>query len=131
MKIAATVDFSIASESILRITKVYAQKLEAEVFLIHADPSNENDDAPADLRPEAVRLKKDAQALQKAGIKVMPVLAQGPVCETILEEAIRREVELIIVGAHGHGGNTCKSPVGHVSDCILMKSKIPVMVVHG
>lgn len=130
MKIAATVDFSTTSENILKATKIYATKLDAEVFLIHDEPIQKGVDPDmVDTTPEAVRLKKDAQALEKAGVKVTPIFLQGPVCETIMKEAIRLGVDLIITGAHGHGGASCKIPVGHVSECILLKSNIPVLII--
>ena len=130
MKILATIDFSTASESVLRVTKTYAKKMDAEVFLFHAEPSPE-DLGPSeyDTKPESVRLRKDALALERAGVKVTPVFLQGPACETILAEAIRLQADLIITGAHGHGRASCKVPIGHISECILLKSKIPVMVV--
>lgn len=126
MKIVSTVDFSTASESILRFTKTYAEMMGAEVFLIHAEPEK---DADGDTTPEAVRLKKDAKALERAGVKVTPLFLQGKACETILDQAIDLDADLIIIGAHGHSGNSCKVPVGHVSECILLKSKIPVLVI--
>jgi nucleotide-binding universal stress UspA family protein len=130
MKILSTVDFSTTSEAILKITKTYAAKLDAEVFLIHAEPSPEDlSDTEHDTKPESMRLRKDALALQRAGIKVTPLFLQGPACETILTEAIRLKVDLIITGAHGHGGANCKVSVGHISECILFGSKIPVLVV--
>jgi nucleotide-binding universal stress UspA family protein len=132
MKIVATVDFSTTSEAILKTTKTYAQKLGAEVFLLHAEPLHDNTgEEDYDTRPEAVRLKKDAKALERAGVKVTPLFIQGPVCETILKEALKAQADLIIVGAHGHGGVNCKVPIGHIGECILLKSNIPVMVIHG
>ncbi len=129
MKIVATVDFSTTSEDILKFSKIYAQKIGAEVFLIHAEPEKREVDEDVDTTPEAVRLKKDAQALERAGVKVTPVFLQGPVCETIMKEAVRLGADLIITGAHGHGRISCKIPVGHVSECILLKANIPVMII--
>ena len=130
MKILATVDFSTTSEAILKVTKTYAQKLGAEVFLIHAEPAQTDlGDADHDTKPESMRLRRDALALEKAGVKTTPVFLQGPACETILSEALRLKVDLIITGAHGHGGANCKVSVGHISACILFGSKIPVLVV--
>jgi nucleotide-binding universal stress UspA family protein len=130
MKILATIDFSTTSESILKTTKTYAKKMGAEVFLMHAEPS-QTDLLPeeSDTKPESMRLKKDAQALERAGVKVTPVFSQGPVCETILAKAMELEVDLVITGAHGHGRGSCKSPVGHISECLLLKSNIPVLIV--
>jgi len=87
MKIVATIDFSITSESLLKYTKDYAKKLDAEVFLFHAEPDKIGVDPDSvDTTPEAVRLNKDAQALARAGVKVTPVFVQGPVCENILKK---------------------------------------------
>jgi nucleotide-binding universal stress UspA family protein len=130
MKIVSTVDFSTASESILRFTKTYAEKMGAEVFLIYAEPDKTNTTPDEyDATPEAVRLKKNARALEKVGIKVTPLFLQGPACEKILDKAISLNADLIIIGAHGHSGSSCKIPVGHTSECILLKSKIPVLVI--
>jgi nucleotide-binding universal stress UspA family protein len=129
MKIVATVDFSTTSENILKVTKTYAKKLDAEVFLVHAEPVDDTPDPEeTDTLPETIRLKKDAQALHRTGVKVTPIFLRGPVCESILAEAIKIEADLIITGAHGHGGANCKV-IGHISECILLKSNIPVLVV--
>jgi nucleotide-binding universal stress UspA family protein len=130
MKILATVDFSTTSEAILKVTKTYAQKLGAEVFLMHAEPSpTDLIESDSDTRPESMRLKKDAQALERVGVKVTPIFSQGPICETILKEAIDLKVDLIITGAHGHGRATCKVLIGHISECLLFRSNVPVLVV--
>ncbi|MBI9021028.1 MAG: universal stress protein [Verrucomicrobia bacterium] len=130
MKIVATIDFSTTSESILKNTAIYAKIFDAEVFLIHAEPIKfTKNSEELDHTQEAVMLKKDARALEKVGVKVTPVFLEGPVCETIMKEAQRLEADLIIVGAHGHGGAHCKTPVGDISECILLHSRIPVLIV--
>ncbi len=102
----------------------------AEVFLVHAEPAQTAvSQDEYDTKPEAMRLRRDALALEKAGVKVTSVFVEGPACDTILSEALRLKVDLIITGAHGHGGANCKASVGHISECILLRSKIPVMVV--
>lgn len=133
MKILAAIDFSITSESLLKVTKQYAKILGAEVFLIHAEPEQPHfeDEDGRDLTPETVRLKKDAATLKKAGVHVTPVFTEGPVCETIVDEAIRLEVDLIIAGAHGHNRSCKGTPIGHISECLLLKTNIPVLIVPG
>jgi nucleotide-binding universal stress UspA family protein len=126
MKIISTVDFSTASENILRFTKAYAEKMDAEVFLIHAEPEKPEDE---DMTPESVRLRRDAKALEKAGVKVTPVFLQGDICKIILDKAVELQADLIIIGAHGHRGASCHVAIGHVSECILLKSKVPVLVI--
>ena len=128
MKIVATIDFSTTAESILKNTAIYAKKFDADVFLIHAEPDIP-DDENLDHTQEAVMLRKDARALEKVGIKVTPLFVEGSACDVILKEAQRLEADLIIMGAHGHGGSRCKTPVGDVSECVLLRSRIPVMII--
>ncbi|MBC8207501.1 MAG: universal stress protein [Kiritimatiellales bacterium] len=130
MKIIATIDFSTTSESILKHTEIYAKAFDAEVFLVHAEPETITDDfEEMDHTPEAVMLKKDARSLEKAGVKVTPLFLQGSVCEAILNEARRLEANLIIIGAHGHGSTRCKASVGDISECVLLRSRIPVLII--
>jgi len=130
MKIVTTIDFSLTAESILKNTAIYAKAFDAEVFLIHAEPTGFTENSEAlDHTQEAVMLKKDAHALEKVGVKVTPVFLEGPVCETIMKEAQRIEADLIIIGAHGHGGARCKTSVGDISACVLLHSRIPVLIV--
>lgn len=129
MKIITTIDFSTTAESILRNTAIYAKAFNAEVFLVHAEPEAFNDDATErDLTQEAVRLKKDALALERAGVNVTPHFLKGPICKTIMDEALELKADLIIMGAHGHGAH-CKSPVGSTSECVLLRSKVPVLII--
>jgi nucleotide-binding universal stress UspA family protein len=130
MKIIASIDFSTTSESILKHTATYARAFDAEVFLVHAAPETFSDDAEKlDHTPEAVLLKKDARVLEKAGVKVTPLFLEGSACETILDKARELEANLIIIGAHGHGGANNKASVGDISNCVLMRSRIPVLII--
>ena len=128
MKILATIDFSTTSESLLRYTAEYAKQFAAEVVLVHAEPEKPSEDDP-DYTPEKVCLKKDARALERLGINVTVILAEGPVCETLVEKARENEADLIIVGAHGHGLGKCKAPIGSIGECVLLRSRIPVLVI--
>jgi len=129
MKIITTIDFSTTAESILKNTAIYAKAFDAEVFLVHAEPESFNDDeTERDLTPEAIRLKKNARALEKAGVNVTPHFLKGPVCATIMDEALEIKADLIIIGAHGHGSH-CKAPVGSTSGCVLLRSRVPVLVI--
>lgn len=129
MKIVTTIDFSITSETLLKYTKMYSDAFHAEVSLVHAEPSAVEEGEPTDLTSESIVLKKDALALERAGVNVRPVFLKGPVCESILNHALEINADLIIIGAHGHGGPNCKAPVGHISQCVLIQSKIPVLII--
>ena len=140
MKILVAVDFSTASEAVLKAAKTYAKQLQAEVFLIHVEPPEPafigyepgpqtvRDQVAHTMKTEHVRLKKDAGALEKTGVKVTPLLLQGASGETIVAEAERLQVSLIIIGSHGHSVFR-KMLVGSTSEGVLRKSKIPVMII--
>jgi len=134
MKIVAAVDFSTATECILKAAKTYAQILDAEVYLIHVDPSAD-DQYDSDIgtcvcneKAESIRLNKNAKALQKTGVKAIPILLHGVISEMLLAEAERLEADLIIAGIHGHGLLHGRL-VGSTAEGILRKSKIPVLLI--
>lgn len=140
MRILAAIDFSEASEAVLKAAGTYAGPLKAEVFLIHVEPPEPDfvgyepgpqtvrDQVAHDMRAEHIRLKKDAKALEKTGVKVTPLLLQGPSGETILAEAVRLKADLILIGSHGHSA-LHKMLVGSTSESVLRKAEIPVMVI--
>ncbi len=138
MKIMAAIDFSLASEKVMQAAKAYATALQASVYLIHVealDPDRLaiesealNEEQTLNTRPEEIRLKKDARAMETAGMKVTPLLLQGPVTDTILAEAERLKIDLILVGSHGHRALR-HMLVGSISEGILRKAEVPVMIV--
>lgn len=139
MKIITAIDFSTATEAVLKTTKSYAKQLNADVLLVHVEPEEKTskrslpdmgdaEKPPADVRPELFRLQKDAKALQRCGVKTEAVLLQGPVNKTIVAEAKRSGADLIITGAHGHRFMN-KNCVGSTSEGLLKLSKIPILIV--
>ncbi|MFA7257681.1 MAG: universal stress protein [Kiritimatiellales bacterium] len=135
MKIVAAVDFSTATECILKAAKDYAKILDAEVYLVHVEPPESVDYdcdrsciCARDVKIESVRLQKNAKVLQRNGIKAIPVLLEGAIGKTILDETVRLEADLIIAGTHGHGLFHNRL-VGSTSEEILRKSKIPVLLI--
>jgi len=134
MKILAAVDFSTATECILRAAKTYAQTLDAEVYLVHVEPpeavsrKHNPDETVRNVKTESVRLMKNAKALQRTGVKAIPVILQGAVSKTLLAEAERLEADLIIAGMHGHGFVRNRL-VGSATEDILRQSKVPVLLI--
>jgi nucleotide-binding universal stress UspA family protein len=140
MKILTAIDFSTATEAVLKVSSAYAKELRAGIYLIHVEspepvfigyepgPQTVRDQVALDMKTEHIRLQKDARALEKTGIKVTPLLLQGPPGEMIAAEAVRLGADLIIIGSHGHGA-LHKMLVGSTSESVLRKAKIPVLVV--
>jgi nucleotide-binding universal stress UspA family protein len=69
-----------------------------------------------------------AGAVKEQGLQAEALLVQGPTTETLLEEVERLQIDLIVMGSHGRGG-LYKAFVGSVSEQVLDKSPVPVLIV--
>jgi nucleotide-binding universal stress UspA family protein len=140
VKILTAVDFSDPTDMILRVTSKLAKRLEARVWLLHvAEP--EPDFVGYNTGPDVVRgqvaneyreehraIQKLADSLREAGVDATALLIQGPTVETTLKQSRKLDVDLIVVGSHGHSA-IYDVLVGSYSAGILRKSDVPVMVV--
>ena len=91
-------------------------------------PETERDFMAKKFREQHTKLEGIANDIRKDGIEVTPLLIQGPTVETILKQAKKLEVDAIIVGSHGRGA-MYKLLVGSVSEGLLHKTKIPLVVI--
>ena len=66
--------------------------------------------------------------MRQAGLEATALLVQGPIVETILAEAKKMKVDLLIVGSHGFGA-LYDLVVGSSSRGVLKDTEIPVLVV--
>ncbi len=81
-----------------------------------------------DLREEHRNLHSYAKLLSDQGISAEAIMIQGPTVETIFDEAIKLEADLIVMGAHRH--NFMRRVFGQdVSHQVIDKSKIPMLIV--
>ena len=159
MNILVAIDFSEGLDSILSETRKWAQFTQPHLWLIHvtepqpdfmgyspdvgfvSDPmavdvfvgssqahQDARDTAARRLREKRYQLQELAETLQTKESVVTPLLLEGPVVKTILEEATKHEAAMIIVGSHGHGPMH-QLLLGSVSEGVLRKSPVPVLVV--
>jgi len=144
MKILVAVDLSESTEKIVKEVEKIAQALSAKVYLLHvAEP--EPDFVGFEVGPQTVRdslsisfhgkhrqLQTMAERLREARLDTTALLVQGATAETILNEALKLDVDMIAVGSHGRGAMR-KLLVGSVSEGVLHKSECPILVVptHG
>ncbi len=80
------------------------------------------------FRFEHRQLQKEARELRESDIDVIPLLVQGQTVEKILEEVERLNINLIIMGSHGHGA-VYHILVGSVSEGVLHKATCPVVII--
>jgi nucleotide-binding universal stress UspA family protein len=141
MNILVAVDLSGASQKILHYVKTLALDLPAKVWLLYAEkpdlgfvgfgpgrPQSALDKVAEDFREKREELQKEADKLQDSGIDAEFLLVQGVAVEVILDEASKLNIDLIVVGSHGHGA-VYHLVVGSVSEGVLHRSSCPVLVV--
>ena len=66
--------------------------------------------------------------LREAGLETTALLLQGATVETLLKEASKLDIDMIVVGSHGRGAMH-QLLVGSVSEGVIHASECPVLVV--
>ena len=138
--ILVAVDLELGDQLLLDHAGILAQKFDAKVWVLHVampDPDFVGfDTGPLyvrktladDLRQEHRALHDYVQKLTAQGVECDGLLLQGPTVDTIFEEAIKLNADILVMGAHKH--NFLKRVFGQdVSHQIIDKSKIPMLIV--
>jgi len=140
MKILAALDLSTTTPTVLREARMWARRLEAQLYLIHVTEPDP-DFVGYGAGPESVRLavahkftrahtqiEQAAAELRKEGIDTTALLLQGPTVETILRESDNLSVDTILMGSRAHG-SLHKILVGSISKGVLQKSTRPILLI--
>ena len=135
MKILVAVDFSEDSERALLHAVRLAQRLEAEIDLVHVavpvqPPIEMLASAPLDFSlDEAKRgLAELEQRAAAQGVTARSHLRVGDVVMGLLDTAAELQAELVVVASHGKGAMK-RMMLGSVSQSLCRKSRVPVLVV--
>ena len=140
MNILTAIDFSANSNTVMKFTAKLASSLGAKVRLVHVaeaepgfmgfdgGPDEVRDQIAKEFHDERINLQLLADELRKKNIDATALLKQGPIAETILTLADKHNVEIIIVGSHGHGA-VYDILVGSISAAIIKNAKCPVTIV--
>lgn len=140
MKILVCVDLSESTEIIVNKIEQLAKSLSAEVWLLHnaepapdivefkADPLAARESLARKFHDEHRQIQELADHMRKAGINTTALLVHDKTVEAILQEASDVEADLIVVGSHGRGA-MYQLLVGSVSEGVLHKSPLPVLVI--
>ncbi len=140
LEVLAAVDLSSATVRVIQVTEQISKAMASEVRVLHvaeaepdfvgfdAGPDVVRDQIAKEFRDEHRAVQAHAESLRQAGIKASALLIQGPIIETVLNEAMRFEADLLIVGSHGFGA-MYDLLVGSSSRGILKRCDIPVLVV--
>ena len=138
--ILVAVDFSDTMASAVDCAVSLADAASAKLWLLHVGPPESDmfgqqlvrkvveGDVPPELRDPHERLQALESELRMRGLDVDAVLVRGTAVKSILEEARLRDVELIVLGSHGHGA-FYRTIVGSVGEGVLRGSTRPVLIV--
>ena len=140
MELLVAIDFSDSTESILETVKVIAKSSGSKIWLIHVaapepdfvgysvGPQTERDVVAKGFHEEHKMLQQYAKGLREEGFECVALLVQGETVKTILHEADKLSVEMIILGTHGKSA-VMKMLVGSTSEGLLRHSPVPVLIV--
>ena len=141
-KILVPVDGGAASARALHQAVELARRLESRLVLLHvvdtyqlllSKPSQDSfDEAREVLLEHAAALLDDCRLpAAQAGVSCEIVLREvmsSRVASAILEEAYRRQCELIVMGMQGRNGRT-SLPLGSDAERVLQSASVPVLLV--
>ena len=146
MNILVAIDLTKSSQLVVGQAKKLAKALSAKIWLLHVasltpdisfSPVGSDEVTLQDAVREEVEIKfqnehgqlqQFDQELRLAGLDCTTLLVEGPVNETILNEAAKLSADMVILGSHGKGF-VDRFFLGSTSTGILHKSPVPVLVV--
>ena len=144
MKILVCVDLSDSTEEILKRIEKLCRPLNAKVWLLHnampepetiefkVDPIEARESLAKKFHHQHRQIQELAERIRKSGVEATALLVHGKTVDTILTEAADLDIDVIVVGSHGHGA-MYQLLVGSISEGVLQRSSIPVLVIptHG
>jgi nucleotide-binding universal stress UspA family protein len=141
MNLLAAIDFSGFTDPILTaVDRITAAAPDTRIWLLHvaepdpsfvgyeAGPEVVRDQVAAEYRQEHRQLQVCAERLRTAGREVSALLVQGAIADTILAEAARLDIQLIVMGSHGYG-IIAELIMGGVSKVVLRRALCPVLII--
>ncbi|MES9971233.1 MAG: universal stress protein [Candidatus Thiodiazotropha sp.] len=140
MKILVAVDFSASSKKIVERAEIIANALSASVWILHvaepepdfvgyeAGPQSVRDSLSEKFHNEHRQIQEMANNLRDKQLDVTALLLQGSTAETILQQASKLGVDMIVMGSHGRGA-MYQLLMGSVTEAVLHAATCPVLIV--
>ena len=136
--ILAPVDFSPVTDSVITRSVELAKAFQAELILMYVAQPHPNFmgcDLDKGRRWREVTLSDPgsqiiacAEKADRAGVQVSVVVTQGPVVESILEQAKDIQAGWLVLGSHGHGA-LYDLLVGSTVEGVMSVARVPVVIV--
>ncbi len=140
MKLLVAVDLSDSTKTIVKKAEEIAKAFSAEVWILHnavpepdvvefrTDPQTARNSLAKKFHSEHRQIQEIAKGFREAGLNTTALLVHGKTVETILKEASKLDVDMIVVGSHGRSA-VYQFIVGSVSEGVLQQSQCPILVV--
>ena len=140
MKILVCVDLSDSTEEILKIIGKLCRPLSAKIWLLHnampepetiefkVDPIEARESLAKKFHHRHRQIQELAERFRKSGVDATALLVHGKTVDVILTVASDLDIDLIVVGSHGHGA-MYQLLVGSISEGVLQRSSRPVLVI--
>jgi nucleotide-binding universal stress UspA family protein len=138
--ILVSIDFNKNEKLLIDKAFQLAKPFDSKLWLLHitapepafvgyeVGPQNVRDWRAAELKKEHKLIEEYTTKLKEKGVEVEGLLIEGATIETVIEEAKKLNVDLIVVGHHKYNF-LYKAFVESISSGIIKKSKIPVLLV--
>jgi len=129
--ILVPLDLTPAGEVKIPVAEEYARALEADILLLHVlRPGNLD---PANVSPSEAMARTYLDTfevrLRNAGIRVQSVIRAGAPAATIVQEALIRDAQLIVLGTNTRP-ILSSAVLGSVADQVARAAPCPVLLVH-
>ncbi len=111
-----------------RLWLIHVASPEPDFVGLDIGPKSVRDWRAVQLREEHREIQQMALEIEQRDVDVTPLLVQGPTAETILAEADKLGVDLIVMGSHGHGA-LYHVLLGSISEAVLHKAPCPIVLV--
>jgi nucleotide-binding universal stress UspA family protein len=138
--ILCLIDFSNVTEKVVKEAATLAKGFSCKLWLLHVaapepdfigyavGPKHERDWRAETLHDEHKYIQTRAKEMRDEGIDITPLLVQGPIADTILKEIDKLNIDMIVMGTHGHGP-LHSILVGSISHAVIHSAKCPVVLV--
>ena len=138
--ILAPVDFSDVTDEVIKTAAQFSKAFAAKLWIVHVAvpdpefvgydivPKVERKRLADTLRKEHKLIQFKKNKLKGEGIDVEGLLIKGHVTETLLKEARKLNVDLIVTGSHGHGA-LFKLLMGSVCEGLVKKACCPILII--
>lgn len=139
-QILVPIDFSECTDAVVAWACGLAEALQARLWLVHvaapdpdfvgydAGPPGVRDQMAEHLRDDHREIQRIAGEVRDRGIDATALHVQGPTVETLLRESRKLEVDLIVMGSHGHGA-LYRTLMGSISEGVMRNADVPVAIV--